>query len=144
DELGAPARVGAEVARERGGERRAGLAGLAQAIEEELVQDHGIGGDQLLTLEAVDEKAGRGRRIEPGELLLDQVEALHGAAIVVLVVADDQALRHAAHAGRIAGQRLGLKAHGMLRGCLVRSSLTREWRAAAWKFGSRAPVAQVD
>jgi hypothetical protein len=76
------------------------------------VQDHGVRRDELLALEPVDQEAGRGRGIEPGQLLLDKIEALHGAAIVVLVVADDEPLRHAAHAARIARQRFRLTGHG--------------------------------
>jgi hypothetical protein len=103
---------GAEVARQRGAQRGAGLARLAQPVEEQLMQDHGVGRYELLALEPVDQEAGRGRGIEPGQLLLDEVEALHGAAVVVLVVAHDEPLRHAAHAARIARQRFRLKGHG--------------------------------
>ena len=84
----------------------AGRAFLAEPVEEELVQDHRVGGDQLLALEAIDQEARRGREIEPGELLLDEVQALHRAAVVVLVMADDQLLRHALDALRIAAERL--------------------------------------
>jgi hypothetical protein len=48
---------------------------LPKPIEEQLVQDHGVHRDELLALEAVDEKAGSVRVIERGQLLVDQVEA---------------------------------------------------------------------
>jgi hypothetical protein len=55
---------------------------------------------------AVDEEAGGVRVIELGELLDDEVEAFHRPAVIVLVVADDQPLRHALDLGRVAGERL--------------------------------------
>jgi glutamate formiminotransferase len=59
------------------------------------VQDHRVGGDQLFALEAIDQVVGCRIEIEARELLSNEVEALHGAAIVVLVVADDQLFGHA-------------------------------------------------
>ncbi|OMP10486.1 hypothetical protein CCACVL1_00943 [Corchorus capsularis] len=44
----------------------------------------------------------------------DGIQALHGAAVVVLVVAGDQLLRQAGQLGRIACQRLHLGSHGSL------------------------------
>ena len=70
------------------------------------MQDHGIAGNQLLALEAIDEEARRGVEVEAGQLLGYQVEALHRAAVVVLVVADDQLLGHAFDVLRIAAERL--------------------------------------
>jgi hypothetical protein len=81
------------------------LAFLAKAVEEQLVQDHRVHRDELFALEPVDEEVGCLVVVEPGQLLLDEVEALHGAAVVVFVVADDQPLRHALDAGWIARQR---------------------------------------
>src|SRR5204862_2323281 len=60
-----------------------------------------IGGDKLLALEAVDQKVRSGVEVEPGELFADQIQALHRAAVVILVVADDQLLRHALDVLRI-------------------------------------------
>ena len=59
---------------------RARLALLAKAIEEQLVQDHRVHGDKLLALEAVDQKTGGLGVVELGELLIDEIEALHRAA----------------------------------------------------------------
>ena len=84
---------------------------LTQAIEEQLVQDHRIGGDQLLALEAVDEEVGRRIEVEAGELLGDEVQALHRAAVVVFVVADDQLLGHALDVLGIAAERFHCKGH---------------------------------
>jgi hypothetical protein len=67
------------------------------------VQDHGIGGNQLLALQPVEQEARRFGEIESRELLLNKVQPLYRPAIVVIVVADDQLLRHALYAGRIAG-----------------------------------------
>jgi hypothetical protein len=56
------------------------------------VQNHRVHRDELLALEPVDEEAGRGGKVEPRQLLLDQVQALHRTAVIVLVMADDQPL----------------------------------------------------
>src|SRR5262245_37893766 len=69
------------------------------------MQNHRVHGDELLALEPVDEETGRGGIVELGKPLIDEVEALHGAAIVVVVMADDQPLRHTLDAGRITRQR---------------------------------------
>jgi hypothetical protein len=66
------------------------------------MQDHRIHRDQLLALEPVDQKSRRLRVVELGQLLLDQIEPLDRAAVVVLVVADNQPLGHAFDLGRIA------------------------------------------
>src|SRR3954447_19527496 len=85
---------------------RAGLARFAEVPEEQLVQDHRVRGDELLALEAVEDEGRRGGEVEPGEPLLEQVQPLHGAAVVVLVVADDQPLGHALDVLRVAGEGL--------------------------------------
>jgi hypothetical protein len=77
-----------------------------QTIEKELVQDHRIHGDELLALEPVEQKAGSIGIIELCELLIDEVQALYGAAIVVFIVADDKPLRHAFDPRWIASERL--------------------------------------
>ena len=81
-----------------------GFALRAQSIKEEFVQDHRTR-DQLIALKSVDQKAGRFVEFELRELLVDEIEALNGAAVVILVVADDQPLRHALDPTGIAGQR---------------------------------------
>src|SRR5438552_2083178 len=50
--------------------------------------------------------------IELCKLLVYEIEPLHRAPIVVLVLADDHSLRHAADALRVAGQRLHDIGHG--------------------------------
>src|SRR5262245_15192738 len=106
DEFRPPALVGSEIPRQRVPQGGARLALVPEPVEEQLMQDHRIHGDELLALEAVDEKAGGGRVIEPGELLVNQVKAFDRPAIIVLVVADDQPLGHALDLGRIAGEGL--------------------------------------
>src|SRR5262249_19631208 len=73
--------------------------------------DHGVHCDELLALEPVDQEVGRTCVIEFGKLVLDAVETLHRAAIVVLVVADDEPFRHSLDPRRIAAQRLYLIRH---------------------------------
>src|SRR3954449_9413426 len=85
--------------------RRAGLARLAEILKEQLVQDHRVRGDELFPLEAVEDEGRRGGEVEAGEPLLDQGQPLHGPAVVVLVVADDQPLGHALDVLRVAGER---------------------------------------
>jgi hypothetical protein len=87
------------------------LARRAEPVEEELMKDHRVHRDELLALEPVDDKSRSAREIELGELLLDEVEALHRAAIVVLVVADDRPLGHALDSRRIAAERLRAVGH---------------------------------
>jgi len=83
------------------------------------VQDHRVHRDELLALEPVDEEAGGLRVVELGELFLDQVEALDCAAVIILVVADDQPLGHALDLGRVAGQRLHSVRHQRPWACLT-------------------------
>jgi hypothetical protein len=111
DEFGTPAFIGTKVARQRFTQRRPRLALFAETVEEQLVEDHRVHRDQLLALKTVHEEAGRGGVVQSGELLIDHVEALYRAAIVVLVMADDQPLRHAVDARRITGKRLHTVAH---------------------------------
>jgi len=64
----------------------------AQGVEVDLVQDHGAAGDHLFPLQAVDlEHRGAGP-LEFGQLLLDGVESLHCAAVIVFPMADDEFL----------------------------------------------------
>jgi hypothetical protein len=95
-ELLAPALDTAEVRLQRERHRRRhGLSPGAQAVEVQLVQEHGVGGNQLLALEAIDLEHGSRRKREFAELRPNGVEPLHGTAVVVLVVAANQLLRQA-------------------------------------------------
>ena len=49
--------------------------------------------------------------VELGQLFRDGVEPLNRAAVIVLVMADDQPLRHAVDRGRLAGERLYFIGH---------------------------------
>ena len=102
----APSLDRTKIACEDRGQLLARRALIAEPIEEQLVQDHRIGGDQLLALQSIDEEARRAVEVEVCELLGDEVEALHRPAVVVLVVADDQLLGHALDVLRIAAERL--------------------------------------
>jgi hypothetical protein len=61
-----------EVPCQRLAQVRTGFALVPEAVEEQLMQDHRVHRDELLTLEAVDEKAGGLGVIELGELFFDQ------------------------------------------------------------------------
>src|SRR5690349_12758406 len=67
-ELRSPALERAEIPRQRLAQRSSRLALLAKAIEKQLVQNHRIHRDELLTLDTIDEKACGFRVIELGEL----------------------------------------------------------------------------
>src|SRR5262249_39790816 len=110
-ELRSPALERSEILRQRVAQRRTRLALVAEAVKEQLVQDHRVHRDKLLAFEPVDEKAGGLRVIELGELLVDQVETFDRPAVIILVVADDQPLGHAFDLGRVARQWLDLICH---------------------------------
>ena len=74
----------------------------AQTVEKQLMEDHGIHRNELFSLQPVNQEPGRTRAIEAGKLFLNEVQPLYGSAVIVLVVADDHAFGHAAHAARIA------------------------------------------
>src|SRR5439155_2787045 len=114
NEFRAPGCGRAEISRQACPKGRSCLALLAQAVEEQLMEDHRVHRDELLALEPVDQESRSARGVEPGELLLDQIEALHRPAIVVLIVADDQPFRHSADPARIAGEGLHLEGHRWL------------------------------
>jgi len=84
---------------------------IAEAIEEQLVQNHGAHRNQLLALEPVHDENRGGSVIQLRELFFYQVEALDGASVVVLVVADDEMLRHTLDTGWIAAQWLHCIGH---------------------------------
>src|SRR3989454_10744731 len=113
-ELGTPALDAAEVAFERSGKRARGPVAFAEIREVQLVQDHGIGRNQLLALQPIDEKNRRTREIQLAELLGDAVQPLHRAAVVVLVMTEDQALGKTGEALGLEGQRLQFVGHGNL------------------------------
>src|SRR5258706_15753099 len=92
----------AEIASQRFLEGYIGFALIPDAIEEMLMKNHRVHRDEFFALEAVDQEAGSVGIIELGELLADEIEPLHGAAIVVFVVADNQPLGHSLDSGRIA------------------------------------------
>ncbi|MNV41282.1 hypothetical protein D3C71_1329140 [compost metagenome] len=89
-----------------------GGATAAQAAKVQFVQQHRIAGDQLLALESVDDKAGRGGKVQPRELRPDGVEPRHRTAIVILVVAAQQPFGQAWQRGRVKGKGLGACLHG--------------------------------
>jgi hypothetical protein len=60
--------------------------------EVQLMQQHGIGGNKLLTLQSIQFKAGRCGWVQGGQTRPDGVETFDCAAIVVLVVASQQFL----------------------------------------------------
>src|SRR5262249_36823509 len=60
----------------------------------QLVQNHRIHGDELLALKAIYEKNGRTGVVEFSKVFLDNVQTFHRAAVIVVVVADDQSLGH--------------------------------------------------
>src|SRR6266567_7301563 len=97
------------------------------------MEDHRVHCDEFLTLEAVDQKSRSARGVQLGELLLDQIEALHRPAIVVLIVADDQPFRHSADAAWIAGEGLNLEGH-----CWF-PSFGRLERASPWSLPYAEP-----
>src|SRR5258706_7625660 len=84
-ELCSPPLVRPEVTRQGLPERRSRLAPFSQAFEVYLVEDHRIGGDELLALESVDDEHGRASEIELRKLRADDIEPLDGPAVVALV-----------------------------------------------------------
>ena len=89
-ELVAPAVGAAETLLQGARHALGGLAISAQRGEIKLMQRHGIECDQLVALQARDLEFRHGREIERREPRGDGVQAPHGAAVVVLVVADDE------------------------------------------------------
>src|SRR6516165_5682518 len=114
DEFGAPTLKGPKIADDGLAQRAFRIALIAQPVKEQLVQDHRIHRDQLFALKSVDQETGCFVEFELLELFIDKVEALNCAAIIVLVMADDEPLRHAFDPSRIAGQRFHRVWHGRL------------------------------
>ena len=105
DEFGAPTLERSKIADDGLAQRGFRIALIAQPVKEQLVQDHRIHRDQLFALKSVDQETGGFVEFELLELFGDKVEALNCAAIIVLLMADDEPLRHAFDPSRIAGQR---------------------------------------
>jgi hypothetical protein len=104
-ELGAPGGERAEVALDRRGEVARGIAaGAAERVEIDFVQDDRAGGDQLLALEAVQLEDRCVRDVERGKAPPDRVEAPQRAAIIVLVVAREEAFGEAVEPRRLERQ----------------------------------------
>jgi hypothetical protein len=75
------------------------------------VQQHRVGGDQFLALQAVEHEARGGRGVELAELATDAVQAADSSAVVVLVVAGDEAPTESIEPGGLESDGLGLKWH---------------------------------
>jgi hypothetical protein len=93
------------------------VAPRPEPIEEQLMQDHRVRRDQLLALQPVDDEYGGRRKIRLCQLHLDCVEALHRARVIVLVVADEQFLRHTFDATWLEGHSFDFVGHGGSPGC---------------------------
>jgi hypothetical protein len=102
----APAIDTAEIAGQRIAQLPFRLALAAQRGEKELAQDHRVRRDQLFALQAIDDKDRRGSEVEFCELRRDGVQPPDRAAIIVLVMAEDQLFGHPLDPRRIAGERL--------------------------------------
>jgi hypothetical protein len=96
NKFSAPARERAKVPNDGITQRATRLALIPQPVEEYLVKGHRVHRDRLFALESIDEKTRRIGKIEFAKLLLDEIEALHRASVIVLVVADnaDMPLMH--------------------------------------------------
>src|SRR5215472_9593073 len=105
------------------------------------MQDHRIHCDQLFALEPVDQKAGSFVEFELCKLIIDEIESLNGAAVIVFIVADDKPLRHAFDAGWIAGQWLHRVRHGQLLNASNSRRLSRQ-RASNGKCGAASANAK--
>src|SRR5439155_25057356 len=68
------------------------LALITEAIEEMLMEDHRVHGDEFFALEAVDQEAWRVCIIKFSELFSNEIQPLHRAAIVVFVMTDNHPL----------------------------------------------------
>src|SRR5262249_25889220 len=88
-------------------DRPARLAVATEVSEVEFVQHHRVGRDQLLALERA-RLEGRGVLDELAELLLDHVQTLHRAGIVVLVVRAEELLGQPLELRGVEGERAGL------------------------------------
>jgi len=91
----------------------------AQLVEIQLMQDHGICGDQFLTFQPIDRKHWRLGEVEFRELCCQCVEPPHSTRVIVLVMADQEFFRKTFDVLRVEGERLDLITHwfGSCIGC---------------------------
>src|SRR5262249_51640631 len=73
NEFGTPALERFEIARNRVAQSWSRLALIAESIKEQFMQDHRIHRDQLLALEAVDQKTSGFVEFELRKLVIDQI-----------------------------------------------------------------------
>ena len=115
------------------------------------MQDHGVRGNQLFALQAVDDEVRRLGKVQIGELGADHIEPLDRADVVVLVMADQDLLGNSLDGFGIEGQRLGLIGDGFSsfrwfalrrcrsgqtrRGCGAREQTCALDEASAFQFG---------
>src|SRR6516165_5065408 len=137
DEFGAPTLKGPKIADDGLAQRASRIALIAQPVKEQLVQDHRIHRNQLFALKSVDQETGCFIEFELRDLFVNKVEALNCAAIIVLVMADDEPLRHAFDPSRVAGQWFHRVRHGQLLNPL-NSATAREQRASMHNSSGRA------
>ena len=83
------------------------FAVATQAGKVQLVQQHGVGGDQLFAFQAVQGEAGHAGKRGLRQLGADGVQAFDGTAVVVLVVALQKFFRQARQTGGV--ERQGLR-----------------------------------
>ena len=119
DELCSPSILTSEVSRERLAQRGVRDPAVTEPIEVQLMQDHRVRCDQFFALQSIDHEHGCCREIHARELRRDGVEPLHGTAIVVLPVTDDQLLRETLELLGIAGERSHVVRHCS---CLIQRS----------------------
>src|SRR5262249_36483030 len=119
DELAPPRHDAAELLRERGRDRIRHLAvaeiprGSGSKIAEiELVQGHRPAGVEFRLLQRPKLVAGNRREVDRGELLAGCIERSYRASVVVLVMADDEAIREAVHRPWLAWNRSDRMVHG--------------------------------
>ena len=88
-----------------------------QPVEIQLVQQHRVGRDQLLALQAVEFEAGHASETCLPQCGTDRIEALHRTAVVVLVVASQQLLGKPPEHARVERQGLRDRVHGLSVSC---------------------------
>src|SRR5262249_50501851 len=104
DELAPPPIDASEVALQRLVDGAARNAVTAEAIEVQLVQDHRIGGNQLLPLESVDHESRPLAEGACAALFRVAFRPPSRASVVVLPVAEDELLREPSQLRRVTGQ----------------------------------------
>src|SRR6266581_4184679 len=147
DEFRLPALDTAEVTRQRGRQRAVGQRASPKVGKVKLVQDHRVRRDELLPLQAIDNKHGGARKIDLLELSGNRAEPFHRSAIIVVVMTEDQLLGEPAQAFRIACQRFHLKSHmSPIRGGrrpAPMSSATDRSPALQLRQGPRSPAPEA-